>query len=108
MSGPTVERPFIALSFPANEATVTEVLESAVSDDGRSDFVWLRLASGDLILGVWPCGDRYESIAEAVHADYEAAIATGAESVCWMEDVGMVTVGPGVKPRYADVRFGES
>jgi hypothetical protein len=36
-----------------------------VSDnDGRSDFVWLRLPNGDLILGVWPQGDTYLTVVE--------------------------------------------
>lgn len=29
------------------------------SDDGRSQWVWLRLQNGDLILGVFPQGDTY-------------------------------------------------
>jgi hypothetical protein len=32
--------------------------------DGRSPFYWIRLANGDLMLGVFPCGDTYEQISE--------------------------------------------
>lgn len=29
------------------------------SPDGRSNWVWVRLANGDLILGLYPQGDTY-------------------------------------------------
>lgn len=31
---------------------------------------WIRLANGDLILGVFPCGETYFDIEKAVEADW--------------------------------------
>lgn len=104
-SKPTVDRPFIGLSFPADEDAAHKVLEMVVGDDGRSDFRWLRLANGDLMLGVWPTGEGYFEMETAVEADYEAAVRDNTDSVCWMERVGIVTVGPGITPHVGDVRF---
>lgn len=41
----------IAMIHPASPKSVRAVLTQPVSDDGRSDWVWLRLPNGDLILG---------------------------------------------------------
>ncbi len=41
-------------------AVVTKIINaSEQGEDGRSPWVWVRLASGDLILGVFPQGDTY-------------------------------------------------
>jgi len=46
--------------FPAgNEAVRTVLAADEMSIDGRSNWVWLRLSNGDLILGVFPQGDTY-------------------------------------------------
>lgn len=63
----------IAHSFPANEAVVTVLLEMVVGDDTRSDFRWLRLQNGDLILGVFPRGDGYFEVETEVEFDYKRA-----------------------------------
>jgi len=34
-----------------------------VDDDGRSNWKWFRLSSGDLIFGCYPQGDTYERVA---------------------------------------------
>lgn len=45
---------------PASPEMVKTVLEADEnSEDGRSQFMWIRLANGDLILGVYPQGDTY-------------------------------------------------
>lgn len=45
----------------AAASAVTEVLDSKISDpDGRSQWVWVRLPDGDLILGIFPQGATYE------------------------------------------------
>lgn len=50
----------LAHIHPASEASVQLVLAAdEQSDDGRSQFVWLRLPNGDLMLGVFPQGDTY-------------------------------------------------
>ena len=105
MSGRTVERPVIAESFPASTDSIKRVLGMEIGDDGRSNFVWLRLANGDLILGVWPRGEGYESMEAAVESDYTRAVDNGAESILWAEGLGTVEVGPGVLPRAESVRY---
>lgn len=56
----------LATVTPAKNAAVTEVLQADVSSmDGRSQWVWVRLADGTLILGVFPQGDTYMNVAEA-------------------------------------------
>lgn len=63
----------IAHWFDASEEVAAQVLNTPVHDDGRSDFVWMRLSNGDLILGVFPCGETYFDIEESVAADYKKA-----------------------------------
>jgi len=60
---------------PANPETVEKVLNAPESDldyDGRvrSNWVWIRLKSGDLALGVFPQAILYEEIAGDVDADF--------------------------------------
>jgi hypothetical protein len=56
---------------PASRHAVEQVLAAPVDyDDGRSDFVWVRLANGDLMLGVWPTGDTYTYASELAEADF--------------------------------------
>jgi len=58
----------IATIHPASEDSVHTVLNASVNDeDGRSNWVWLRLPNGDLILGVFPQGDTYFSCEEDAH-----------------------------------------
>lgn len=73
--GPTTECPEkqIAHSFPANKTVVTTLLEMVVDDDTRSDFRWLRLQNGDLMLGVFPRGDGYFEVETEVEFDYKRA-----------------------------------
>ena len=65
--------PVIATCFPASLDAVNKVLEMVVGDDGRSDFQWIRLCNGDLILGVFPHGDGYFAVEPDVEADYRRA-----------------------------------
>lgn len=51
----------IAWVHPAHSSFVKKVLDADQhSPDGRSNWVWVRLPNGDLILGVYPQGDTYE------------------------------------------------
>lgn len=44
----------------ADQRAVDYVLaQSTSSMDGRSEWLWLRLPNGDLVLGVFPQGDTY-------------------------------------------------
>lgn len=55
---------------PASPEAVDFVLAQPVGDwlempdDGRSPWMWIRLPSGDLILGVFPYGDTYFAVEE--------------------------------------------
>ena len=50
----------IATVHTASYDAVLRVLNARDTDpDGRSQFMWLRLPNGDLMLGVFPQGDTY-------------------------------------------------
>jgi hypothetical protein len=50
----------IATIHPASAESVQQVLAADENDgDGRSQWVWVRLANGDLVLGLYPQGDTY-------------------------------------------------
>jgi hypothetical protein len=50
----------IARAKRASDESVRVVLNAgANTDDGRSDWEWIRLRNGDLILGVFPRGETY-------------------------------------------------
>lgn len=49
---------------PADEDMVERVLAAEEEGhDGRSNWMWVRLSNGDLILGVYPQGQLYEECA---------------------------------------------
>lgn len=49
-----------AYIHPASQEAVDFVLAAKEGDThGRSEYVWVRLSNGDLILGVFPRGDTY-------------------------------------------------
>ncbi len=56
---------------PASQELVDLVLSKPVEDEGRSQFVWVRLQNGDLILGVYPQGDTYFEIEAGVVEDFQ-------------------------------------
>ena len=46
--------------FPASQESVNTVLAAGEDDpEGRSQWMWVRLGNGDLILGVYPQGETY-------------------------------------------------
>jgi len=50
---------------PASEEAVKTVLaQSADGMDGRSNWIWIRLENGDLILGCYPQGETYMAVEE--------------------------------------------
>lgn len=50
----------LAETTPASQDAVNYVLAQPVDDDdGRSDWRWVRLVNGDLMLAVFPHGDTY-------------------------------------------------
>lgn len=64
----TVNLPMYTV-HPASMESVSKVMNSEVGgDNGRSEWVWIRIPNGDLILGVFPRGDTYFDCEE--DADY--------------------------------------
>jgi hypothetical protein len=59
--------PYIALHCAATEADAAFVIAQTTDGyDGRSDWRWIRLPNGDLILGVFPQGDTYLQFADTI------------------------------------------
>ena len=55
----------VAAVSPADTKDVEHVLSQPESGgNGRSNWVWMRLNNGDLILGVFPQGDTYIEITD--------------------------------------------
>lgn len=55
----------LATVHPAKAEVVDFVLSQPPGTaDGRSEYVWVRLQNGDLILGVFPRGDTYFAVEE--------------------------------------------
>jgi len=53
----------IAYISPADDAAVSLVLAADIeSEDGRSEWVWIRFENGDLALGVFPQGETYDAV----------------------------------------------
>lgn len=57
----------LADSDEAGGAAVERVLK-ALPGDGRSNWYWLRLPNGDLVLCTFPQGDTYESVEQVANA----------------------------------------
>lgn len=49
----------VATVADANEDAVKRVLEAPIGENGRSNWKWIRLTDGTLVLGVFPHGDTY-------------------------------------------------
>lgn len=50
----------IATVHPATASYITKVLKAEEGHvDGRSEWLWLRLSDGTLMLGLFPRGDTY-------------------------------------------------
>lgn len=53
----------IATIHPASAEAVSIVLDADEHDpDGRSNWVWVRLPNGDLLLGIFPQGETYFAV----------------------------------------------
>ncbi len=50
---------FVHIRPASAEAVATVLSEDELSEDGRSEWLWVRLPDGDLILGVYPQGETY-------------------------------------------------
>lgn len=53
--------------WPAERDAVDYVLSQSSEElgfDGRSNWVWIRLANGDLVLATYPQGDTYVSVVD--------------------------------------------
>jgi hypothetical protein len=57
---PNEENPAIALMEPATPEQVAEMLATPIGEnEGRSEWVWVRLRDGTLMLAILPLGDTY-------------------------------------------------
>ena len=53
----------VAWLHPASAKAVKKVLKAPKNTgNGRSNWMWVRLPNGDLILGVFPQGETYEAV----------------------------------------------
>lgn len=51
----------LATVHPARQEAIDRVLNDP-NPDGRSPWMWVRLANGDLILGTFPYAETYEAV----------------------------------------------
>lgn len=67
----------LATVFPASTESVLNLLAAPQTkegeNDGRSEWVWIRFANGDLVMGIFPQGGVYEMLEGDVEEDYKAA-----------------------------------
>jgi hypothetical protein len=55
----------LAYVHPADPESARLVMDAEEGDNnGRSEYLWIRLQNGDLILGVYPKGDTYFTVEE--------------------------------------------
>lgn len=67
---------YIASVWPVYETPRVpfDLLDLPVGDDTRSSWNWLRLANGDLMIGIFPCGDTYLELSDgAAEQDWKKA-----------------------------------
>lgn len=57
--GEDTDRVLAEVRPASNESVATVLSADENSEDGRSGWMWVRLANGDLILGVYPQGSTY-------------------------------------------------
>lgn len=78
------KRRVLASVHRASKRSVKKVLDQKPgTDDGRSEWVWVRLANGDLILGVFPCGETYLAMEkDARFPDEKAAFTSHDDDTC--------------------------
>lgn len=71
----------LATVFPASTDSVLNLLAAPQTkegeDDGRSEWVWIRFANGDLMMGIFPQGAVYEILEGDVEEDYKRAFPQG-------------------------------
>lgn len=60
-TGDTLETPrVLGWTVPAAPEIASKVISADVgTGDGRSEWLWLRLANGDLMLAIYPQGETY-------------------------------------------------
>jgi hypothetical protein len=63
----------IACTTDAKPADAAAVIAAPINDDGRSDWQWMRLRDGTLMLVCYPRGDTYMQFSDAGVCDWEWA-----------------------------------
>lgn len=73
MTEPTPQTTF----FPASPEAVAKLLAMPVSDNTRSEFLWVWTAEGDLLCGFFPRADGYEEMETYFTEDFQQAKRAG-------------------------------
>lgn len=69
-SGGTRDFRLLGTTWPAKRSHVDAILSAPTdTEEGRSEFQWVRLVNGDLILGVFPQGAMYEVATQRWNVD---------------------------------------
>lgn len=72
---------YLGTLYPVTDPeTVEHLVAQPINDDGRSEWFWLRLANGDLMVGLFPRGDTYMGFEPETAEDWDKAAKAGTTS----------------------------
>lgn len=66
---PMEDKTILSMHTAIDEDIKTVLRAPRNTDDGRSQWLWIRLHNGDLILGCFPQGDTYLAVEKGAHWD---------------------------------------
>lgn len=96
-NGEHKEDMFAGQSFPARTEVVEKLLNMPVGDhNGRSGWMWVHLANGDVVLGFFPQGDAYFEVEDERYEDYQAAEQRRRVSTTWLTPADVSDLGFGI------------
>lgn len=95
----------IATQHPAGDDVVQLVMskpayDGANDDDNRSGWQWIRLANGDLILGVYPHGETCFEVEKQIERDYDTASKDNTVSYTYLSEADVQDQGFGIAKIY--------
>lgn len=88
------DRVYLGASWPASPNAV-ETIMTMDEDNGRSEWRWLRLANGDLMLGVFPQADGadgYFATEVQREEDWHTAADANGDMQEYTEEIGTVVL----------------
>lgn len=65
--------------WPASAEGVGRVIAAnpdLLDGETRSEWLWIRFANGDLVLGLFPQDDLYDSLEKTINNDYMSALSS--------------------------------